>query len=364
MHSESQPEGAEQVSQDTLEAICKLTLSGSTPEAISFTLDLSVQTVIQIIARGDFGTLHKDLDKVWNQCKQAPLAEVALPQRLQAQSENTQANALNRDLAETSLQGFRETLHKVPTFIYSCKNDTDQLHRTSLVTREHSSHRVPSYTFKTCCCWSEVPGGSLLITGGLVETFSAVREVVRIETRREFAVSHCAPMLTPRAWHAAVYHTPHLYVLAGGNCSRSLSECERYVCSENRWEALPPLPRACTHTSVVVVENSLYVLGGYDDSPLDLVQKLSLESLTWELSQFRLPFADCGIPCFKLRDTEVYLVVKKILCSFTTLEVRPLKIVTKDIRSICGTSYFRRGTLYCSIWNGGVLSLEIGDLSN
>jgi hypothetical protein len=88
---------------------------------------------------------------------------------------------------------------------------------------------------------------------------------------------------------------------------------------------------ACSQTSGVVVENSLYALGGwYGKSALDRVQKLSLESLTWELMPFRLPFADFGIPCFKVIDTEVYLVVKN--------------------------------TLYCSNW-GGVLSLEIGCLS-
>jgi hypothetical protein len=63
------------------------------------------------------------------------------------------------------------------------------------------------------------------------------------------------------------------------------------------------------YMSGVVVENSLYALGvcvgGFDGSALDLVQKFSLESLTWELMQFRLPFAGSGIPCFKLRDTEV-----------------------------------------------------------
>jgi hypothetical protein len=82
-----------------------------------------------------------------------------------------------------------------------------------------------------------------LITAG--EDESGVREVVRIDTRREFAVTHCPPMLTPREVHAAVYHTPHLYILGGWNGSSYLSECERYVCAENRWEALPPLPRAC-----------------------------------------------------------------------------------------------------------------------
>jgi hypothetical protein len=88
--------------------------------------------------------------------------------------------------AEQVSQDTLEVLYQVPTFIYSYKHNTDQLHRTSLVTGEYSSHRVPSYSFKDWCCWSEVPGGSLLITGGRYHT--GVREVVRIDTRREFAV--------------------------------------------------------------------------------------------------------------------------------------------------------------------------------
>jgi hypothetical protein len=95
-----------------------------------------------------------------------------------------------------------------------------------------------------------------------------------------------------------------------------------------------------------------------------MVQKLSLESLTWRLMQYRLPFAGYGIPCFKLSDTEVYLVVENTLCSFTAFEVRPLKILTEGIQSQFGPSYYRRGTLYCSNWEGGVRSLEIGSLSN
>jgi hypothetical protein len=247
--------------------------------------------------------------------------------------------------------------HEVPTFIYSYKKGTSQLHMTNLVTGVHSSLRVPSYRFTSCGCWSEVAAGSLLITGGYPA-------VVRIDTRREFVVTHCPPMLTPRRDHAAVYHTPHLYILGGEN-SRFLSECERYLCPENRWEALPPLPRACSGSSGVVVERSLYALGGDGERcGLNLVQKLSLECLTWELMQFRLPFAGRGIPCFKLRDTEVYLVVNKILCSFTAFEVRPLKTLTKKIRSGSGASYYRRGTLYFSSDEGGVLSFEIGSLSN
>jgi hypothetical protein len=125
--------------------------------------------------------------------------------------ESSTRNPQTRQLHEDSL----------PTFIYSYKRDTDQLHRTSLVTGEQSSHRVPSFTFKHSCCWSEVPGGSLLITGG---GSPAVKEVVKIDTRREFAVSEQPSMRTPRSEHATVYHTQHLYVLGGWNGGRSLEK--------------------------------------------------------------------------------------------------------------------------------------------
>jgi hypothetical protein len=348
MHSESHTVGAEQVSQDTLEAIRRLTFSGSSPEAISLALDLNVQTVIQVITRGDFEI--EDFEQEGSQCKQAQLAQEEMHQE---QPENPQANVLN-------IQDTREAFyHEDPTFIYSYNTDTNQMHRTNLVTGEPSSLQVPSYRFKYCCCWSEVPGGSLLITGGGQPT--PTKEVVRIDTRREFAVAHCAPLLNSRAGHAAVYHAQHLYILGGWDDSDELSECERYVCAELRWEALPPLPIACHSASGVVVESSLYALGGYDGSfLLDLVQKLSLESLTWELMQLRLPFAGCGIPCFKVRETEVYLIVKSTLISFTAFEVRTLETLPANILSEYGASYYRRGTLYCSSYKGGVQSLEIG----
>jgi hypothetical protein len=157
-------------------------------------------------------------------------------QRLEEQFQRTEANALKLNRTEVSLQDTRETLHVVtlPTFIYSYNKGTDQLHWTSLVTGEQSSHQMPSYFFKYGCIWSELPGGGLLITGGGFET--AVREEVRIDVGT-FEVSPQQDMLTPRKYHAAVYHTQHLYVL-GGYDNNYLSECERYEWSSAREQPL------------------------------------------------------------------------------------------------------------------------------
>jgi hypothetical protein len=233
----------------------------------------------------------------------------------------------------------------LPTFIYTRSYDFDQLWRTNLVTGTQSCYRTPSYEFKHGCVLSELPGGCLLVTGGGWP--EASREVGTIETLREFAVSQQSPMFTPRSEHTCVYHTQHVYVLGGfsGSC---LSECERYVCAENRWETLPALPRACCLMSGVVVERSLYALGG----------------LVWELIELKLPQPSYSMACFKLSDTEVYLVINGLLCSFTPHQILPLKPVALDIDSWFGPSYYSKGFLYCSTQVGAAPSWQIGSLSS
>jgi hypothetical protein len=132
-----------------------------------------------------------------------------------------------------------------------------------------------------------MPGDTLLITGGS----PSVCDVVRIDTLRELAVSTQPSMHIARYYHAAVLHAQYLYVLAGYSDSSVLSECERYIWAESRWEVLPALPVACFAMSAVELDNSLYILGGYAGANLDTVQKLSLDSLTWELMQLKLPIA-------------------------------------------------------------------------
>jgi hypothetical protein len=233
------------------------------------------------------------------------------------------------------------------TFLYYCYDN--QLLRVSLLTGEASSHKVPHYQFKMYCRWSELPGGSLLITGGT----PAARDVVRVDAGT-FAVSPQPPMHTARSHHATVYHSQYVYVLGE-------TECERYSCAEIRWEVLPALPVAGVFMSGVELENSVYALGGYDgnaDRALDTVQKLSLDTLTWQLMQLKLPQAAKLFPCFKT-ETQVYLVIEETLYSFTPLEVKAVKTLDASIE--CFSSYYSRGTLYYELYVGiDSLALKLG----
>jgi hypothetical protein len=73
----------------------------------------------------------------------------------------------------------------------------------------------------------------------------------------------------------------------------------------------------------------------------------------------RFPQAVSWFPCFKT-DTQVYLVIKETLYSFTPQKVKPITRLPGGSNR-CSTSYYSRGTLYYS-WSGEVKSLEVGQL--
>jgi hypothetical protein len=253
---------------------------------------------------------------------------------------------------EEAKQPPQPTQTATPSFLYLCNNN--MLIRVNLLTGELSRHNVPCIWFEWGSRWSELPGGSLLITGG-----SRTRRVVKIDTLREFAVSSQPPMHTARYLHAAVYHSQYLYVLGSKDARRSRL-CERYSCVESRWEVLPPLPVGGSNISAVVLNNSLYALGGTTRvGALNTVQKLGLDSLTWELMQLKLPKGYFS-SCFKT-DTQIYLVIENILYSFTPIQFKPIKFLPYYLEW-CFLSYYSRGTLY-SASNWEIKSVAIGELA-
>lgn len=247
-----------------------------------------------------------------------------------------------------------------PQYIYSYMYDTNKLYRTDLLTAEETVHHLEAYRLSLGCCLTELPAGPLLVTGG-----GPSSEVVMIDTST-FEVVRQPALLTPRHCHAAVYHDQHLYVL-GGVDTDYLSDCERFVLPDSRWEPLPPLPIASADISAVVVAKSLYALVGREACRvLDLIQMLSLVGFVWQVLSLRLPRADWGIPCFQLMDDKIYILLKKTLYAFhtQTFQLQPLKTLPDSISSRYGPSYYSRGVLYCASHIGPARSMDIGSLSS
>jgi hypothetical protein len=300
-------------------------------------------------------------------CVELKVLKQFLPELIE---ESAETNALADRPPPTMTEETKEPPHKpqptktlpkpqhsrIPTFFYCCEQYTNALMKINLLTGKQSLLQKRNYKFKEGCRWSELDGGSLLITGGN----PGLRDAVMLEAGT-FAVSPVPPMHTARWSHAVVYHSQYVYVLGGINGS-TMSECERYVCAESRWEVLPALPVAASQMSAVELDNSVYALGGFVVGGifLDTVQKLSLDSLTWELMELKLPQPARLFPCFKT-DMQVYLVIGMTLCSFTPLEVKPIKTVPQSIE--CCTSYYSRGTLYHEL-GIGIWSLAVGELTS
>mmetsp|Transcript_19528 Transcript_19528/g.35712 ORF Transcript_19528/g.35712 Transcript_19528/m.35712 type:complete len:120 (+) Transcript_19528:4023-4382(+) len=103
---------------------------------------------------------------------------------------------------------------------------------------------LPMHTFITTSSWCELPGGVLYFTGGYRHGPSD--EVVIIDTRRDFALTHKLPMLVRRNVHTAVFRLGYLYVF-GGNEAESFTAWERLklYANEETWEVLLPLPQVC-----------------------------------------------------------------------------------------------------------------------
>lgn len=250
-----------------------------------------------------------------------------------------------------------------PKHIYSYRQSTDQLFCTQLQNGSVKAVHLASFIFKIFSSWCELPSGDLVITGG--QQLST--DVKLITRKRDFSVTSRAQMLAPRYCHFSIHCYGHLYVLGGYNGRASLSECERFSISKNRWETLDPLPTPSRCLSAVVIGLHLYALGGSvgADKYLDCIQKLNFEQLTWELLELKLPAPCLCIACFQVgaEQDKAYFVINKELYSFLPSEgqITSIKSLDNQISSRYGPSYYSDGMLYSSSTFGAAHSNELGN---
>ena len=93
-----------------------------------------------------------------------------------------------------------------------------------------------------------------------------------------------APLRTARRSLCAVALPDGVYALGGYNGEKYLSSVEKYDPSKNEWINVQPMnhPRctmACLSSSDC---RYIYAIGGYDGTPLNLVERYDLVHDTWE----------------------------------------------------------------------------------
>jgi len=251
-----------------------------------------------------------------------------------------------------------------PQYIYSYNQKTSSLFRTTLRTGETEEARVRNYTFPRESVWCEVAGGDIYFTGGMTDS-GHTNEVVRVSWS-SLEVTQKAAMKSPRREHGSVYDGDYLYVI-GGSDGYCMSECERLLVRKDRWEALKPLPSKCYGVSVVVLKDTqcLYALGGWlgHGGSRDIIQRLTLDRLEWDVMPLRLPSVAASIACFKQDESKLEFVVRgNLYClnAKTECAITLIKQIGDNTRSYCGPSYYHSGHLYCSNNDGAAERQEVG----
>jgi len=253
---------------------------------------------------------------------------------------------------------------EAPQYIYSYMKETSWLFRTKLSSGRTLKGLV-NHRFRTGSALCEVAGGDIYFTGGCV-SFNNVNEVVWVRWS-VMEVTAKAPMLSTRSYHGSVHDNNYLYAF-GGMSPRGyvMAECERLSVSEDRWEALQPLPQGCSNATVVVMKEMqcLYALGGWNSGDLDTIQRLRLGRLEWDSIPLRLPSAASNIACFSSVSKVWFVVKEKLYCLNAAHDcaITLIKNKVANKKDCWGPCYYHSGKMYCSNHKGTTKIIKIGSL--
>ena len=121
--------------------------------------------------------------------------------------------------------------------------------------------------------------GELVAVGGLDLPFST-SNVVHVFNKRKTWKQTIPPMPTARMWPAVVSLPTHLVVAGGVLGSRDCTDnVEIYNISTSQWSETGRLPYACRDQRGIVYNNTVYLMGGYDDKNLNKVCAAQVDKL-------------------------------------------------------------------------------------
>ncbi|KAM3139361.1 hypothetical protein pb186bvf_008581 [Paramecium bursaria] len=116
--------------------------------------------------------------------------------------------------------------------------------------------------------------------GGFGGQFNTCLKTVEIFQQNKWSLT--APLNVPRRALASVSLPDGIYVIGGFDGGQYLNSVEKY--DDGRWILIQPMlhPR-CTLSAIATPDNQfIYVFGGFDNAPLDSVEKFDVLSGKWE----------------------------------------------------------------------------------
>ena len=120
--------------------------------------------------------------------------------------------------------------------------------------------------------------GELVAVGG-VHSFESKSNVVHVFNKRRNWKRIIPPMPTARSSPAVVSLPTHLIVAGGLGSGGYTDNVEIYNISTSQWSETDRLPYACYDQRGIVCNNTVYLMGGYDDNPLNKVCAAQVDKL-------------------------------------------------------------------------------------
>ena len=194
----------------------------------------------------------------------------------------------------------------------------------------------------------------LIIAGGWDKSNKRTNQILRIDDRRFF--KNYAKMIAARVYATAVGHEGMLIITGGWNDKR-LSSTELFD-SNGQWYACNDLPQPHSHLQSVIVNNILYLLGGYNKdghdssaiftAPLDT---LSRHQLKWSTHQ-DAPWCHAAPICVYGTDLLIVGGSKKYIC---TSEVNKFNKFSHSWEAIGNIPYARSSSAAISTADNRVI---------
>lgn len=251
----------------------------------------------------------------------------------------------------------------VSAYIYNFSNNI--LCRTMIASGVSTSISFNQLYFQDLR-WTQLPKDLIAFAGGLKRSSSTL---AFLDPKRDFAFTHGPPMLFTRYSHGLVHYEGFIYATNGAD-TNSIDKCERYNLAENRWESLPPSPRATNNvvSCVAEVDKGLYVFGRHDcyRENVTLVQKLNLSNLIWDQKFYVLRSLPPATACFMLNKyaRQIYLCHSSGLTTYKLYSHSFSYVKSGDFDFALGNAgnglacYFK-GILFCVSLHGEISQIRI-----
>ncbi|TFG95234.1 MAG: T9SS type A sorting domain-containing protein [Calditrichales bacterium] len=190
---------------------------------------------------------------------------------------------------------------------------------------------------------SVVLGDSIYVIGGATNGRNALRTVDMYDPSNNRWIGVFSEMNYPRMYFAAVCFKGNIFVFGGRNLDTLESTVEVYTPANNRWQVISRMPTPREGLSAVVMDSSVWIIGGQAisaEQAFTLVERFNLTTGVWDTLDHSLQFRRVGACAAVIRDTAYVFggIFHGLLASYEKYIPDIGWIVAGDMSYACGAA--------------------------